>query len=207
MPVPSIETPTAVTPAASSPTPQPTLRANERRIKGVNWRRVTRPVPRYRGRETSSLIWLHGDLYIKASRPGDPPQWVCDRCDSIIKLQKGGTTANARRHLRRQHQIMEEEDDVEEENIDEDESDSVIRTERNTSTFSSLYTTVSIEKYRNLLLRWIVQHQIPFSAVEQTEFRALLLYLQPSLNRYMISGNTALKWVVDDFRKGQTVLK
>jgi hypothetical protein len=76
------------------------------------------------------------------------------------------------------------------------------------TTFRALVTTYDVDRFRNLLIYWIVQQQIPFSAVEQAEFRSLLLYLQPALERYLIrSHHTVANWIGDVYSTAQLTIK
>src|ERR1700709_1278620 len=81
-----------------TPTPPPTLRRDERRIRGSLWRRCTRHAHPHRGRE-ASIIWDYGDSYIMPSKPSKPAHWICDHCDSVIAPQSNRSTANVRRHI------------------------------------------------------------------------------------------------------------
>jgi hypothetical protein len=74
--------------------------------------------------------------------------------------------------------------------------------------FSSLATSVNVEKFRELLIRWIIQDQIPFSTVESTAFREMILYIAPSLNRYLIRSHATMsEWIKDAYQEARQRLK
>lgn len=55
-----------------------------------------------------------------------------------------------------------------------------------------------------MLVQWIVQDQIPFSAVESKRLRDIFLLLQPSMERYLITSHkTISKWVQDDYQEAR----
>lgn len=189
-------------------------RADERRIKGVNWRRVGRQPNTHRS-STYSVVWAHGDSYIKVSSPAAPPQWICDYCDVVIKTQGNGTTTNHRRHLRKQHHISFDlieanNDDIDSDNDDGDHLSQAASRDslRPSSQFAALYTTINVERFRLLFIRLFTHCQVSFSIVERPEFQELLLYIQPSIERYLVESHKTIgNWVIDEFKKGQVALK
>ena len=202
----SIDTPLplSITPTPSRiPTPLPSLRADERQIKGKLWRRIGYQSV-YRNSAGSS-VWLHGDIYARQTRPTDPPHWICDYCNSILKPQRSRSTTNFRRHLKDKHKIgFESEADGVEEQGNEEEVDTAEEPPRQ---YSALYTTVNSERFRILLLRLFIYCQLPYSLIERQEFRDLLLYIQPSIDKYLITRNTIGNWIQDEFTKGQKVIQ
>src|ERR1700761_2673942 len=97
-------TPFSTTPSTvSTPIPRRSLRADERRIGGVVWRRIHQPSIR-RTQEPSSA-WAHGDKYCNPARPRDPPRFICDYCNTVLKPQANRSTGNYRRHLILKHKI------------------------------------------------------------------------------------------------------
>jgi hypothetical protein len=59
------------------------LRADERRIKGVLWRRVGYQSA-YRNRSELSPVWLHGDIYMRPNKPNETPYWICDERNRLL---------------------------------------------------------------------------------------------------------------------------
>jgi hypothetical protein len=203
----------------ASPSSSPRSRRSEQRvIDGKLWRQVALPANMYRN-SIVSRAWEHGAEYLNINQPHHPHRWICDYCDAFITLNSSRNTANATRHLRSNHklalkrqqseieeeeqaQINEEEQEEEEELLSQHESrqQSVVSSRRSQSHFSTLVTTVQVERFRQLLIQWIIQAQIPYSCVENAQFRNLLLYLAPSLQQYLVrSHSTITRWIKDDY--------
>ena len=198
-PIPTIELSTPPPPPPPPPllppptlplraTARPSLRSELRSIRGELWERVGHR-PMKRRRVQASLIWEHGDEYSKANREGEGTSWLCDYCDVVMTLSRSQTTSNILRHLREEHRatLLEPINRREERASRGTSSNSAISRsssasrERTVSSLLSFTHRVDIVEFRNLLLRWIIQQQIPYSAVDQPEFRDLLLYLAPGL--------------------------
>jgi hypothetical protein len=214
--VPSIESPspsvlTALRPS-TTPTPTPSRRAEYRRIRAITWLLVGHKANIRRNAEGSG-IWRHGDEYINLAKPDDAHAWICDHCDGVIIIPRSGTTSNVNRHLKKDHGIILKRTQNDREEEDETETilsrdSSVQQTQTAPTTFRALVTTYDVDRFRNLLIHWIVQQQIPYSAVEHTEFRDLLLYLQPSLERYLIrSHHTVANWIGDEYTRARLTVK
>jgi len=155
----------------STQPPPPTRRVENRRIDGKTWFLVEHP-GNIRRNSPRSRIWEHGGEYVDIQDPDGPHYWICDHCDSIIKLARSQTRFNISRHLRNIHKIETKREISE---IEEEEQD--ITQVAQTGTFKTLVTTVDVNRFRRLLVRWIVQSQTPFSAVKSVQFRDLLVYL------------------------------
>ena len=196
--------------APITPTTPRSLRADERYIKGKIWQRIGNQSA-YRRRTDSSPAWAHGDVYIRPTRPTEP-HILCDYCNTSIKPQSNHSPYNFARHLKRAHRIayMKDTNDMEEEEEEETSEaiDSSILVDEAPRQFAALYTTLNIDKFRCLLVRLFVQSQLPYILIEQPEFRQLLLYIQPSIGRYLPeSRNTISNWIVDEFQQGQAALR
>ena len=129
--------------------------------------------------------------------------WICDRCDSIISLRRSQSNWNTSRHLLRAHNIRvkREISDIEEEKLAQ-------QAKRRDKTFTALIARVNIDRFRELLIRWVVQSQIPYSAVKSQSFRDLLLRLQPGIEKYLVrSHNTVASWVDEEYQRGRQVIK
>ena len=73
--------------------------------------------------------------------------------------------------------------------------------------YSALYTTINMDRFRILLLRLFTYCQLSFNLVERPEFRELLLYIQPTIDRYLLGRTTISSWVVDEFDNGSDAVK
>ena len=171
----------------STPTPIPSRRSQSRRINGRIWNQAAHP-SNIRRNSHSSGIWQHGTEYIELGQQTDSSSWICDHCDSIISLARSQSTFNVSRHLENVHKILVKRKRDETESAKEDRDQETPRKEG----FSALIARVNIERFRQLLVRWIVQCQIPFSAIKQEPFRDLLICLQPSIERYLIRSHTTI---------------
>lgn len=209
----SIESPSPSILTALRPpsTPTPSRRADSRWINGVEWLRTGHQANHRRGIQSSG-IWLYGDEYIKLAEPDKAPCWVCDLCDAVRTMPSGGGTSNMVQHLKKDHGILlkRTRNDRESEDSPTTSSSIGIHTETpvRTPRFSALVTRLDIDRHRGLLIRWIVTQQIPYSAVEQPEFRDWLLYIQPSLEAYLPKSHNTIKgWVDSEYQKAKEAVK
>jgi hypothetical protein len=219
-----IETPSSslsvpVTPIPQFRTPSPSYsvltepqRLERRRIHGKTWQLVGNPA-NIRRNSVISAIWAHGTLY-EAINSRNEKRWICDYCSSPIALKNNGSTFNVSRHLLDAHKINikrnREEAEEEEEAISQDEEDlqASIETQIRPSVITTLISRVNIDVFRRMLVEWVVQDQIPFSAVKSKRLRDLFLLLQPSMERYLITSHTTMsKWVQDDYHNARVRLK
>ena len=182
-----------------------TRRIEHRQINGTIWSLVEHPANIRRNSHTSR-IWDHGGEYANLQAPNSDYSWICDHCNSVIKLARSQTRWNISRHLRKAHKIetKREISEVEEEGDEEDEAIKATHSEG----FRTLVTRIDIERFRRLLVRWIVQGQIPFSAVKLAQFRDLLICLQPGIERYLVRSPTTMKsWIDDEYRRARQQVK
>ena len=168
-----------------------------RRFDGVTWVPIDHRANIKRGSKISE-VWQHGGEYIDLNNPQGRHRWVCDRCGKSVKLPKSNSTSNATRHLWRHHQIRLR--DTQEDSEEEDEEEEAIEQRR--SALDQFISRVDIERFRDLLVRWVVQCQVPFVAVGRSQFAELLLCAQPYLRPYLTSSsNTIGNWVRDDYQQ------
>jgi hypothetical protein len=122
-------------------------------------------------------------------------------CETIVVLPKK-SSSNATRHLRKKHRIMQASDEYE-------DKDAVATHAKSTEgAYHALVNRVNTDQFRQLLIDRVVQDQLPLSSVKSTSFRAMLLCLQPSTERYLIkSHNTMRCLVVDEFEQARLSVK
>ena len=65
----------------------------------------------------------------------------------------------------------------------------------------------TLDKFRSLLIQWIVYCHIAFSQLENNYFRRLLTFLNPPLGNFLPSGVTFRKWVLAEFRTQKETVK
>jgi hypothetical protein len=209
-------TPTPAPPVLlSNSAPESRPGRHNRRIGGENWSLIEHP-PNVRRKSRVSQIWTHGGEYLNTNRPQEDPRWICDLCNSIISIRGTHGTFNINRHLLNKHgiavkrirsEVEEEEEETRSETRSESRSESHSQPRRQ-QIFSTLIAPVNIDVFRERLVQWIIQCQVPFTAVEQEQFRQLLLCIQPSLDRYLIrSHNTVASWLRDSYQEARESLK
>ena len=64
-----------------------------------------------------------------------------------------------------------------------------------------------MDRFRILLLRLFVYCQLSFNLIECPEFRELLLYIQPTIDRYLPGRTAIASWATDEFDQGVEVVK
>jgi len=175
------------------PLPRTSLRADERRIRTTTWQRISHTSV-YRNAE-ASLVWAHGDIYYNATKPREL-SFICDYCNAIIKPSSSRSTGNYRRHYRNIHGLDLSSRAISDNENDTNEDEEDITISERPLEFSALTIKLNIDRWRMLLVKFVVECQVPFNIVEQSQFRELLLYSQPSLKGYFISSRNSVKnWV------------
>ena len=174
-----------------------------RRIDDSLWYLVQH-APNTRRNTYESHIWQHGAQYNCIDDPIESQCWLCDTCHKDFSYREGQSTSNLSRHLSTIHKI--EGSRKRKETPGENKPNPQKR--QNSSAVAALVTKVNIDDFRQLLVRWIVQAQIPYSTIENEGFREILLLLQPSLERYLIKSHHSIaRWVRDDYQEARLRLK
>ena len=125
----------------------------------------------------------------------DSHRWFCSKCNKSIMIQDSKSTSNVRRHLKNSHGITIDRADEAQDAVEDEEQQP-----RNLALITSYLNRVDIDRFRELLVRWLVQCQIPFSAVQRSQFVDLLLCLSPSLQPYLVSSATTIRsWIKEDY--------
>jgi hypothetical protein len=104
------------------------------------------------------------------------------------------------RHLKKKHGILLDEAN------NENSSQSNGSTASKAAGFiaKNLVTTLKIEKFRYLLLRWIICMHIALNCVESESFRNLIIYISPALEPYLVaSGTTIRNWIMKEYGKAR----
>jgi hypothetical protein len=191
MATPSESSESALSQLHSTPTPLSSRRSDSRRINGKTWSLIEHAANIRRNSQVSR-IWEYGAEYVNHSERNAGSYWICDHCDSMIALRRSQSNWNASRHLLKAHSIR-----VKREISEVEEEEQAQQTERREETFAALIARVNIDRFRELLVRWVVQSQAPYSAVKSQAFRDLLLCLQPGIEKYLVrSHNTIASWSV-----------
>ncbi|KAG7403089.1 putative AC transposase [Fusarium oxysporum f. sp. raphani] len=142
--------------------------------------------------------------------------WLCNQCDnkkeiSLYALVNGGTSG-ALRHLRKDHHLLAGEVDSE-----TTESEPPRRRQRQRTVLDLQKQAVDrlaipkskAELFKDLLLHWIVDADIAFSAVEHPDFRKLLGLLNEELVDELLprSGVTIRSWLEAEYRSQKELLR
>jgi hypothetical protein len=73
--------------------------------------------------------------------------------------------------------------------------------------YQGLISTVQADRFRYLLIRWIVCMHVALSVVEDSTFRDLVLYICPALDPLLVkAGNTIRRWIMTEFKRQKQVI-
>ena len=56
--------------------------------------------------------------------------------------------------------------------------------------YRSLTHLIKLDLFRNYLIRWVVEHHIPFTIIKDKNFRQMLLAINGSIKKHLVTGNT-----------------
>jgi hypothetical protein len=142
--------------------------------------------------------------------------WLCNQCDkkkeiSLYALVNSGTSG-ALRHLRKDHDLLVGE--VDSETIESEpprrrqRQRTVLDLQRQAAERLAL-PKPKAELFKELLLRWIVDADVPFSAVEHPDFRKLLGLSNEELVDELLprSGVTIRSWLEAEYRSQKELLR
>jgi hypothetical protein len=74
--------------------------------------------------------------------------------------------------------------------------------------YSALVSRINIEKFRWLLLKWIIQMHVALVVVESESFRELVLFIAPALEGFLVhSASTIRRWILQLFDRQSQVIK
>ena len=138
------------TPAPSDATP-PSLMRPHKRFGGAMWMYIEHQANVKRNSKISG-IWEHGEEYINMSEPDSHHRWFCNHCKNSIRLHDSKTTSNVKRHLKRTHGIKINRTEEAQDETEEEEEEG----QPNLSLITSYLNRVDIERFRELLIRWLV---------------------------------------------------
>ena len=162
------------------------------------WQIVPHQPNRNRGSQTSA-IWDWGNEYVWED-DYKLTAWRCGLCvNDYVSIMHSNSTGNARGHLRGKHKM----DKLEGRKLPKrPEHDS------NAGQFKSLYHVVKIDDFWYHLTRWIVENHLPFNVVEDTNFRAMLVCLNDTVNKHVKkTGDTIRNWVQEEFVTAQNIIQ
>ena len=153
----------------------------------------------------SSHIWKYGLQYIRCSDKKEV--YYCHEC--VVGKYKQelfvvNGTSRVRNHLEQKHQI-DSHTGMRRKNSGRK---SVLDQQKDAAASSMFFWKDSIEKFKELLIRWIVYCHIAFFQLENRYFRELLFFLNPALmNHLPKAAKTIRSWVMTAFMSKKQQLR
>ncbi|KAG7425131.1 putative AC transposase [Fusarium oxysporum f. sp. raphani] len=145
----------------------------------------------------SSHLWKYGLQYIRGSDKKEV--YYCHECTAGKNKQELfviNGTSKVRNHLEQKHQINPQS------SIKKHSSTrkSVLDQQKSAAATNTFFWKDSMEKFKELLIRWIVYCHVAFFQLENRYFRELLFFLNPALlNHLPKAAKTIRSWVMDAF--------
>jgi hypothetical protein len=113
-------------------------------------------------------------------------------------------TSGVRNHLEQKHQIDPQSGIKKRSRTRK----SVLEQQRSAAATNTFFWKDSIEKFKELLVRWIVYCHIAFFQFENQYFRELLFFLNPALLSHLPKATKTIRsWVMDAFRSKKQRLR
>ena len=144
-----------------------------------------------------SHVWKYGLHYIRGSDKKEV--YYCYECTAGNYKQELfviNGTSGARSHLEKKHQIDSKSSIKKNSFIQK----LVLDQQKGTATASNFFWKDSVEKFKELLIRWIVYCHITFFQLENQYFYELLFFLNPALlNHLPKAARTIRSWVMNAF--------
>jgi hypothetical protein len=128
-------------------------------------------------------IWNHGDELRLLAGPKPKKNWRCSLCGIIIPVES--TTHHAGSHLRKKHKIYEE-------GTEPTPRRSIGQAVANMA-YHALVSTVQADRFRYLLICWIVTMHVALSIVEHDTFREMLIYICPALDKVLARSHNTIR--------------
>ncbi|KAK8918295.1 hypothetical protein KSP39_PZI021901 [Platanthera zijinensis] len=128
-----------------------------------------------KGKRKRSEVWEHFKVEKLKDRSGNiVSKWQCKHCSKTYKYQLSGSTSNCARHIKTCYKLIQVR-----------KNQTMFNQERVTICVSGSYDSVSI---RQLLAKFIITAELPFSIIEQPYFNIYSKALNP--NYVKISRHT-----------------
>ncbi|KJZ70095.1 hypothetical protein HIM_10498 [Hirsutella minnesotensis 3608] len=153
----------------------------------------------------SSHVWKYGLHYIRDSDKKEV--YYCHEC-AIGKYKQElfviNGTSGVRNHLEQRHQI-DPQTGVRKRGATRA---SILEQQKSASASSNFFWKDTVERFKELLIRWVVYCHIAFFQLENQYFRELLFFLNPALlNHLPKAAKTTRGWVMDAFLSKKQQLK
>ncbi|KAF7451133.1 hypothetical protein A1F99_057490 [Pyrenophora tritici-repentis] len=145
-------------------------------------------------RQGTSYIWKYGLQYIRDSDKKEV--YYCHECrvgKSKQELFVINGTSRIRNHLEQKHQIDPQSGIKRKGSVRK----SIIDQQKDGAASSIFFWKESVEKFKELLIRWIVYCHIAFFQLENQYFRELLLFLNPALLNHLPKAAKTIRSCTD----------
>ena len=174
--------------------------------QGRQFEAIDHPANRRRNSKIS-VIWNFGFEYMLVDDQSKH-FWRCGHCRGVELYAIHDSSKSVLRHLKREHPTLPTDDDSSEIRSMSSRASSLPPSSpppiESSGIHQTLVTSLAVERFRMLLLRWIVTMHLALSVVANDQFRALIVYVAPSLKDYLVSaGNTIRRWILQEYEKGK----
>ncbi|KJZ68079.1 hypothetical protein HIM_12529 [Hirsutella minnesotensis 3608] len=152
-----------------------------------------------------SHVWKYGIHYIRDSDKKEV--YYCHEC-AIGKYKQElfviNGTSGVRNHLKQRHQIDPQSGTRKRVAT----RASVLEQQKSAAATSTFFWKDTVDKFKELLIRWVVYCHIAFFQLENQYFRELLFFLNPALLNHLPKAAKTLRgWVMDAFLTKKQRLK
>lgn len=151
---------------------------------------------------TPSWIWDHGRELRLLTGNNPQKRWQCTYCGKVVPVDS--TTYHAGQHLVTSHGRAKP-------NSQSEEIDSPPQTiiqQVSDMAYKALVTNVQADRFRYLLIRWIVCMHVALRVVEHHTFRDLISYICPAVLPFFAkTGKTIRRWILEEFKKQRVRVK
>jgi len=191
-------------PLSINPTRDPNalIEPDEFKLQGKQYIRCcSLAKPSKHTKKRTSVIWMYGED-IQLKRDGGGKFWYCYFCEKQHNQQElpiiGNGNSTALDHLEAKHNIDKVTGDYKP--LKKASNDSNQLSISNCNDMKSIVFARRLDRFKDLLVRWIVCCHIAFFQIENIYFRDMLFYLFPPLAKLLPKvADTLRQWVKDAF--------
>jgi hypothetical protein len=163
------------------------------------------------GKRTSP-VWNYGEDIQLASACGDNDRcyyycWLCERDKKRQELPIiGDGNSTALNHIKKTHKFNPHTGEPLAQSSRQKDA-STIQAPTDGGFFGNLIFVRQLDRFKALLIRWIVYCHIAFFQLENQYFRDLILFICPGLKDYLPKARkTIQRWVMEEFKRKQQAL-
>jgi len=191
--------PSSISPRQNNVANDALIKPDEFKLNGKQYVRCcVLAKPQKHNKKRTSIVWMYGeDIQLKQ----DPMKrfWYCYLCEQQHRQQELPTSGNgnttALDHLESIHQIDRKTSEFKPAKKDLSQS-SII----DFNNISTLVFKRRFDKFKELLIRWIVYCHIAFFQIENVYFRELLFYVFPGLTTLLPKARLVIRrWIKEAF--------